>query len=84
MLVLDFAAKYGFEATVAKPGLIMAGTLTGSLFGAVLRTTGVVPSVRVEEVAAAMLQQVVNGFEKDPLTNADLVRIGHAALERQK
>lgn len=31
-----------------------------------------------------MVQQVVDGIEKDPLTNDDLVRHGRAALAQQK
>lgn len=43
-----------------------------------------VPSIRLSEVAAALLDQVVNGFDKDTLVNEDLVNIGQAALARQK
>lgn len=39
-----------------------------------------VGNVSVTEAAAAMLQQVVEGFEKEPLQNDDLVRIGRKAL----
>jgi len=34
------------------------------------------PSVGVVEISSAMLEQVMSGFEKDPLMNEDLVRIG--------
>jgi hypothetical protein len=34
------------------------------------------PSVDVADISAALLNQVINGFEKEPLTNDDLVRIG--------
>jgi hypothetical protein len=40
-----------------------------------------VPSIALSEVAAALLEQVVNGVEKEMLVNEDLVRIGRAALE---
>lgn len=41
------------------------------------------PSVGVVEFSAAMLDQVLNGFEKDPLENADLIRIGRKVQERK-
>lgn len=34
------------------------------------------PSVKVEDCAAASLKQCVEGIEKEPLENADLVEIG--------
>jgi hypothetical protein len=39
-----------------------------------------VPSVAVNECSAAMLDQVANGFEMEPLMNEDLVRIGQRVL----
>jgi hypothetical protein len=42
------------------------------------------PAISVVEISAAMLDQVVNGFEKDPLMNQDLVRIGQKALSDTK
>lgn len=41
-----------------------------------LKVTGLAGSVQRSQVAAAMLRQVVNGFEKEPLQNDDLVRLG--------
>jgi hypothetical protein len=38
--------------------------------------------VDVSECVAAMIDQVINGFEKEPLANADLVTIGREVLER--
>lgn len=46
-----------------------------------MKFAGVVPNVSVVDVAAAMLDQVVNGFEKDPLMNDDLARIGKGVLD---
>ena len=43
-----------------------------------------VPSVSVVDISAAMLSEVLNGFEKDPLTNEDLVRIGQKVLAGTK
>ena len=70
------------EACVAKPGLITApGQFLKTLFATGMRYLIGLPNVSVAEVAAAMLHEVVNGFEKEPLENADLVRIGRRALE---
>jgi hypothetical protein len=41
-----------------------------------MKWAGVVPNVSVTEAAAALLDQVINGYEKEPLMNDDLVRIG--------
>jgi hypothetical protein len=49
----------------------------------VLKWTGVVTNVSVTEVAAAMLDQIINGYEKEPLQNDDLVRIGRKVLEER-
>ena len=46
-----------------------------------LSATGVVPKVDVGEVSAAMLHVVVNGWETEPLENAELLRIGRLALQ---
>ncbi|KAI0124793.1 hypothetical protein BJ170DRAFT_635117 [Xylariales sp. AK1849] len=84
--VLAFAADYKgeVEACVAKPGLILVNNnLWRSTMATALKYTVGVPSISVPEISAAMLQQVLDGFEKEPLENADLVRIGHAALATQ-
>ena len=39
------------------------------------------PIVDVGEISAAMIHEVMHGFEKDSLENADLVRIGREALK---
>jgi hypothetical protein len=41
------------------------------------------PRISVGEVAAAMLDQVVKGFEKEPLHNDDLARIGAGVLKER-
>jgi hypothetical protein len=43
--------------------------------------TGVVETIHVKEVAAAMLQEVVHGFDGEVLTNRDMVKSGKEALE---
>lgn len=49
-----------------------------------MRTLVGVPKVEVTEIAATMVDQVVNGFEKETLLNEDLVRIGSEVLQRQE
>ncbi|KAK7033363.1 putative nucleoside-diphosphate-sugar epimerase [Favolaschia claudopus] len=78
--VLSFAAEHKFEASVAKPGLIKR-SLASTILAAGLKLI-MVPSVSLEEVSAAMIHQVINGFEKEPLENDDLVRIGREALKQ--
>jgi hypothetical protein len=39
------------------------------------------PAIKLEVVAAAILDQVIKGFEKDPLETADLQRIGTKVLQ---
>ncbi|KAL2039747.1 hypothetical protein N7G274_007606 [Stereocaulon virgatum] len=79
--VLGFAMEHNgaVEACVSKPGLITApGQLLKTIIATVLKPF--VPSVGVKEISAAMLHQVLNGFEKETLQNDDLVRIGRQAL----
>ena len=81
--MLAFAAEHkdAMEACVAKPGLITApGQYLKTIGATMLNLVGVFPKIDVSEVSAAMLQQVISGWEKEPLENADLVRIGRQAL----
>ena len=81
---LAYAAEHkgALEVCVAKPGLITApGQYLKTISATVLNLVGVVPKLDVSEVSAAMLHQVVHGWEKEPLENADLVRIGRLALQ---
>jgi len=72
------------QACVAKPGIVTDGSAARSVMAAVARLTNVVSYISVEELAAAMLNQIVSpsGFEKEPLTNDDLKRIGRAVLDK--
>ena len=69
-------------ACVARPGFItgQAGILR-FIMGTAMRWTGAVDTIGVKEVAAAMLHQVVHGFETEPLTNSDMMRIGGKVLD---
>jgi hypothetical protein len=80
--LLALAAENQAEVCVAKPGLIIgSGQYAKWVFAMLLEVAGVVPSLYNVEVAAAMLDQVVKGFEKEPLENIDLRRIGKLALK---
>ncbi|OBT63707.1 hypothetical protein VE03_06186 [Pseudogymnoascus sp. 23342-1-I1] len=83
--VLDFAknSNGAVEACVAKAGIIDAPGRTGL----VMRTVGSIgraiiglPILDVSDMAAALLQQAVNGIEQETFFTADLVRIGQKAL----
>jgi hypothetical protein len=84
--VLAFAAEHkdtGLEACVAKPGLISSpGAPLKNIFITAASWVGA-RTIDVSECAAAMIDQVMHGFEKDPLSNADLVRLGQEALEKE-
>lgn len=56
-----------------KPGLIDAP-------GAEKREIPGLPHIDLPDIVAALLDQVIRGFEKDTLSNDDLVRIGQRAL----
>jgi hypothetical protein len=79
-LVLAYADKHaadGIQVCVAKPGLITQDWDVPRLaFSVLAKLHSGVPSIRVYDIAAAMLQQVRDGFEKEPLMNEDLQRIG--------
>ncbi|KAK4450617.1 hypothetical protein QBC34DRAFT_402944 [Podospora aff. communis PSN243] len=85
--VLAYAAEQGgsVEACVAKPSLVTSSsTLLRSIAGTAVRVTGIMPTIGIEELAAAMLQQIRDGFEKEPLMNDDLKRIGQEVLAKEK
>ncbi|KAK0749665.1 putative nucleoside-diphosphate-sugar epimerase [Schizothecium vesticola] len=84
--LLAFAAAQqpagSVELCVAKPGIITGHHSSGlkSVMTGVLVGLGIVKKVDIQELVAAMLQQVRDGFEKEPLENDDLIRIGQKAL----
>ncbi|KAJ8123731.1 hypothetical protein ONZ43_g387 [Nemania bipapillata] len=66
----------GIEVAAVKPGLITAtGDLRRLAIGFMVRVTTGIPTINVTDLVAAMLDQVVNGFEKEPLMPEDLIRI---------
>ncbi|KAK7754646.1 hypothetical protein SLS62_003430 [Diatrype stigma] len=79
--ILEYARKSGgaVQACVAKPGIIEDPSKIGALEKVgriVLRSIVGLFKVNVDIIAAALLNQAVNGFEKDTLQNEDLSRIG--------
>ncbi|KAI1457874.1 hypothetical protein F4805DRAFT_158284 [Annulohypoxylon moriforme] len=75
------------EACVAKPGMIDApgkSTMVMNAVKTVGRSLIGLPKVDVSEISATLLDQVINGFEKDTLQNEDLVRIGQEILQGKK
>ncbi|KAJ9194607.1 hypothetical protein DTO166G4_4313 [Paecilomyces variotii] len=86
--VLNYAkeSKCAVEAAVAKPGLINAPgkmNMAVNVLSKIGRSMIGLPMVDVSEVAATLIDQSVNGLEKETLLNEDLVRIGQKALARQ-
>lgn len=77
------ASKGTVQACISKPGLIDAPGKTGPVMS-VVQTIGRsiigLPKVQVTEIAATLIDQAVNGIEKETLLNDDLIRIGQKAL----
>ncbi|PSR79548.1 hypothetical protein BD289DRAFT_442283 [Coniella lustricola] len=90
-LVRDFAAQHaseGFELCIAQPGLVTAeGVLwqTLRLFNAIPGLRSVAINISRGELAAAMLERTVDGFgSKQEMKNAEMVRVGQAALQARR
>jgi hypothetical protein len=80
---LAFATEHegDVEACVAKPGFVTGhGDVMKYLRATALKWTVGLPNVAVEEISAAMLDQVLRGFEAEPIFNDDLRRIGEKVL----
>ncbi|KAJ5210898.1 hypothetical protein N7491_010713 [Penicillium cf. griseofulvum] len=87
LMVLGFPAeKEGVEVCIAQPGVIANSTtwsqaLVANLFRILNLFGRPLPNVQRNELAAAVINQVMHGFEKETLLNADLVRIGRRELK---
>ena len=69
------------EVSAARPGLITGlGDPVKPVPATGPQVFKGVPSLGVDQCAAAMLHEVLHGFSKDPLLHDDLVRIGDAQL----
>ncbi|KAK7912188.1 hypothetical protein PG985_014669 [Apiospora marii] len=73
------------DVHIVRPGMVWSSitfwrSMVAKLFRATNLLTSSIPNIGRTELAAAILDQAVRGFEKDDLSNADLVHIGEAAL----
>lgn len=88
-MVQDFGrAHKEFEVQIVRPGLILSSVNSWrSLQAYIIRASGYVTSAIVyvdrADLSAVLLDQVTHGFEKEILSNADLVRIGDAAKKTE-
>jgi hypothetical protein len=75
------------EASVAKPGLIDAPGKTGPWMN-IVQTIGRsfigLPKIDVREISATLLDQAVNGLDKETLSNEDMIGIGQKILAAQE
>ncbi|KAI1493069.1 putative nucleoside-diphosphate-sugar epimerase [Biscogniauxia mediterranea] len=66
----------GVEVGIARPGLISApGAIARSVLAAVVGWASGVPGISVTDLAAVMLDQVIQGLDKEPLMPTDLARL---------
>lgn len=88
-MILKFGAEHeGIEVCVAQPGMVTSSvsfwrSAQSLMFGFTNMFTRAIPNISRTELAAALLGQVAHGFEKEPLTNAELIRLGQVALKQQ-
>jgi hypothetical protein len=69
-----------------RPGIIRGPGIGGPWARAVRSTTTRLwpfSSVDVSEVAGAAIDQCLNGFEMETFANADIVRVGNLAVQKQ-
>ncbi|RCI08057.1 hypothetical protein L249_7861 [Ophiocordyceps polyrhachis-furcata BCC 54312] len=87
--VLGYAreSQGALQVAVAKPGLIHVPDSTGQLMRA-LQFVGCaligLPQITITDIAAALLDQAVNGINQETLDNENLARIGQKALTVQQ
>ncbi|RYP31941.1 hypothetical protein DL767_005482 [Monosporascus sp. MG133] len=75
--VLAYAAAHdGVEACAAKPGLIFGrGDVLRAALGSLIYWVSGIRTIAVADLARVMLDQVIDGFEREPLMDGDLVRL---------
>jgi hypothetical protein len=83
---LDFANKHApdIQVTVTKPGLINGPGReppTDAMVQMLFKTFGHTPALHVSELAAAMIDQCLNGISKDTLWSVDLLEIGQRSIQ---
>ena len=85
---MDFANQHAPEVQVivTKPGHIDGPNREGAMsamFKDLVSMFGHAHTVHVSELAAAMIDQCLNGITKDPLSSSDLVEIGQRRLRKE-
>ncbi|KUJ07722.1 NAD(P)-binding protein [Mollisia scopiformis] len=82
--LLEFAEQHkpNVQVTVAKPGGIEGPgvAISTAAMQAVFALFGDTPTIHVSELAAALIDQCLNGITEDPLWAKELVRIGKRVL----
>lgn len=80
-MVQDFGRDHKeIEVQIVRPGMVLSSistwrTLQASMLRATSYITSAVANIERAELSAALMDQAMHGFEKDILSNADLVRI---------
>ncbi|KAK7981722.1 NAD(P)-binding Rossmann-fold containing protein [Apiospora saccharicola] len=76
--VLDYAEQSDDRvvACIAKPGMIRGPGMEE------LTTVPGLPSIELQHVAAALLDQAIKGFQKDTLSNDDMSQMGWRILDK--
>ncbi|KAH8900017.1 hypothetical protein GQ53DRAFT_776769 [Thozetella sp. PMI_491] len=84
--VLAFAAEHAgeVEASVAKCGLISGNSMLRTMMASAARALTSTPTLTVQDLSAAMIDQALKGFEKEEMSSEDLTRIGKEMLAKQK
>jgi hypothetical protein len=86
--LLDFAKQHApdVQVTVSKPGAIdgpAREAATNAMVQTLFDRFGHVSRAHVSELAAAMIDQCMNGITKDPLLSDDLVEIGQRVIREE-
>jgi hypothetical protein len=86
--IIDLAEEHKTQAEVciAKPGFITGqGGILRGMFGTALWLTGAVVTIDIKVISAAMLHQVVSGFDGTDgvLLNQEMVEIGNKILSQK-
>lgn len=90
-IVQEFGQEHEqVDTYIVRPGMVWSHItfwrgIQANMFRATNLVTRAIPNIGRTELAAAILDQAVNGFEKNQkiLSNADLVRIGRNALAKR-
>ena len=85
-MVQDFGRDHKeVEVQIVRPGMVLSSinswrALQASLIRASSYVTSAIANIERAELSAALLNQVIHGFEKQILSNEDLVRIGGSTM----